>query len=183
MRCASPGMAHAPEPRARSSAIWGGRCLPDRGHRRNPARIDGAAIADLLFHGNASGFRSAHRELGQRTAGAVAPGRRRPAGVRCVESRARRHASVQEPSRAGQPAPRGADRGGRASARDPLRPAGSHGVRGHGGGAARISLAQCGHLLSADRRRRRQCLRHALSRQRSAAARRRSVAARRRMRT
>ena len=38
-------------------------------------------------------------ELGQRTAGAVAPGRRRPAGIRGAEPRARRHAALQEPRR------------------------------------------------------------------------------------
>ena len=55
---------------------------------------------------------------------------------------------------------------------------GAHGVRGHGGVGARIPLAQCRYLLSPHRRRRRQRLRHALSRQRSAPVRRRSAAAR-----
>ncbi len=83
---------------------------------------------------------------------------------------------------AGESAARRADRRGRASPRHALCAARANGVRGHGRGAARISLAQCRHFLLPHRRRRRQRLRHALPRQRSAVARRRPAAARCRLR-
>ena len=66
--------------RRRGRTLRRGRCLPDRRHRRDPARPDGGPLADLLLHGHAPGVRSARASAGSTACArrrARAPARRR----------------------------------------------------------------------------------------------------------
>ena len=130
-----------------------GRCVSDRGHRRDPARTHGAAVANLLLHGHAPGFRFPHARLGERDARACAgkararrrnSSRWRTCSTTCVSTRAA--PSKASLRRAAQ------HRHRRAPPRDALRPARADGIRGDGGGAARVPLAQRRYLLSSHRR-------------------------------
>ncbi len=145
-------------PGGRGRAVRCGRRLSDRRHRRHPARTDGAVLAGVLHHGCEPRVRPACAGVGEYPA---VPGQARPAhapGVRGARSPAARHAAVQEPCRAGRNASRGDHRGRGALPGDAPGRAGSHGVRGHGRAAARVSPQQGRHFLSPDRWQRRRTL-------------------------